>query len=78
MASATDPTFDRSEPPLDAALPYPHGLAFVVRLHRASDASTHRLCGRVEHVASGRRAEFRNLAELQRWLEGQLGRADAD
>jgi hypothetical protein len=76
MASATDSTFERTEPPLDAAPTHPHVLAFVIRLHRASDASTHRLCGRVEHVASGRRAEFRDVAELQGWLEAQLDGAD--
>jgi hypothetical protein len=76
MASATDSDIQRTEPQLDGALPYPHGLAFVLKLHRASDASTHRLCGRIEHVASGRRAEFRDLAELQGWLEAQLGGSD--
>jgi hypothetical protein len=38
--------------------------AFVVQLRTDSDLTTGRLCGRVEHVTSGRSDRFASLDEL--------------
>jgi hypothetical protein len=59
--------------PLQDRLSNPLHLAFVLRLHRDCDALGHPLCGSVEHLISGWRGEFANLAELQAWLERMLG-----
>jgi len=37
---------------------------YVLRLHRDADPSTGRLCGRLEHVASGAASSFADADEL--------------
>ncbi|WP_280151599.1 hypothetical protein [Piscinibacter sp. XHJ-5] len=63
--------------PLQDHLPMPLKLAFVLRLHQDSQQPGRGLCGSVEHLISGWRAEFANLLELQRRLEEMLSRLPA-
>jgi hypothetical protein len=42
--------------------------AFVVQLRQPSNATTDAMTGRVEHIASGRTAFFRSLAELSEFM----------
>jgi hypothetical protein len=44
------------------------GRAVLVLLHAQQDRRSRRLSGRVEHVTSGRAAEFANGAELLAFL----------
>jgi len=60
--------------PLQDRLAMPLRLAFVLRLHQDSQQPGRGLCGSVEHLVSGWRADFGNLLELQRRLEEMLGR----
>jgi hypothetical protein len=55
--------------PLQDRLARPLQLTFVLRLRQDDDASGHPLAGSVEHLLSGTRADFTNIAELQAWLE---------
>ena len=53
---------------LQSANPYPHGRAFVLKLHRETDLLRGILRGRIEHVASGIRGEFDGAEQLLGWL----------
>jgi len=57
---------------LQSSRPYPLTRAFVVKLHAEAEPRHGGLCGRVEHVASGRRGEFRSADQLLAWLAGAL------
>lgn len=77
----TTPDTPQRQAALSSVVTHPQQLAFMVRLHRDSSAAEHRLCGRVQHLDSGRRGEFASLAELQAWIEHQLatdGLSDTD
>ena len=72
-----DTTHDSPErqPALCKMVTHPQHLAFVIRLHRDCEAGAARLQGRVQHLDSGRRSEFADLAQLQAWIEHQLATA---
>ena len=46
--------------------------AFLVWLSDEADPTTDRLCGRVEHVRSGRRARFESQSELNDFVSSVL------
>ena len=46
----------------------PSDRAFVVWLNDEADPSIRHLCGRVEHVRSGRRGRFASLEELNEFV----------
>ncbi len=50
----------------------PAGRAFVVWFSDDAEPSTECLCGRVEHLQSGRRAHFASQVELNRFVFGIL------
>lgn len=65
--------------PLNHAASYPIGLAFVLKLHRDADPANGRCEGRIEHIASGRQADFGSVAELCGLLPALLaGHAQQD
>lgn len=49
-----------------------HPDGFVLLFRAGTDIEAGRFEGRVEHIASGRQARFRSLAELQAFLEQVL------
>ena len=46
----------------------PSDRAFVLRLDGEADPAQPRLCGRIEHLESGRRARIASAAELQEFV----------
>jgi hypothetical protein len=50
--------------PLHGTTTFPVGRAFVIKLHRTADPQRGTLCGRVEHIASGRQADFAAATDL--------------
>ncbi len=70
METKPDPNDRRTW--LTDVVTHPQHLAFVLRLHRDSDAAPHRLQGRVQHLASGSKGDFASLAQLQAWIEQRL------
>lgn len=60
-----------SRPPAPAAPLSPHW-AFVVQLREGTPLSPQGIQGRVEHITSGRVADFTSLAVLMRFIEEVL------
>jgi hypothetical protein len=52
--------------------------AFVIQFRAAAESQGIRLSGRVEHVSSGRTANFQSLEELSELLLQMLRRAASD
>lgn len=66
--------------PLGSPTPLLPQRAFVVHLRDggSSGAAGAAMAGRVEHVVSGRIAEFASLADLRRFMARMAGRDDRD
>lgn len=47
---------------------FPTYRCYVVKLHRDAAPALGRLCGRIEHIASGDRTDFASGADLLAWL----------
>jgi hypothetical protein len=56
--------------PLDREPAHPITRTFLIRLPAGkTPRATTELAGRIEHLASGRHADFSNLKQLQGWIE---------
>ena len=52
--------------------PFPLEFAFVLKLSADADIGRGAIRGRIEHVRSGRRCDFEDVAGLVRFLGGSL------
>lgn len=48
---------------------YPHGRTYVLKLHRDAAPLEGRICGRLQHIASGQECDFTSSDELLACLQ---------